>query len=147
MNSAANVREGQNHNSKAMFVRWLKFNLVGGIGIGVQFAALFCLKGVLHLHYLVATVLAVELAVIHNFVWHEQFTWADRTTSDRRNWFVRLGRFNLANGAVSILGNVLLMTVLVDWGHLHYLVASAIAIALCSVANFVVSDTWVFEEG
>lgn len=152
MSGAGSVRNCQSGNSKAMFVRWLKFNFVGGIGIGVQFAALFLFKGVLHLHYLVATVLAVEVAVIHNFIWHEQVTWADRTMADRtikgrRNSLARLVRFNLANGAVSILGNVTLMTVLVNWGHLHYLVANAIAIALCSVANFVVSDTWVFEKG
>ncbi len=151
MSGAGSIRESESHTSRAMFVRWLKFNFVGGIGIGVQFAALFVLKGVLHLHYLVATVLAVELAVIHNFIWHEQFTWADRTMAPRtlkgrRNSLARLVRFNLANGAVSILGNVSLMTLLVYWGHLHYLVANAIAIALCSVANFAVSETWVFEK-
>ena len=34
----------QRHTRDVM-VRWLKFNLVGGIGIAVQFAALFLLKG------------------------------------------------------------------------------------------------------
>ena len=62
-------------------VRWLKFNVVGGIGIVVQFAALFLLKSVLHFNYLAATAIAVEAAVVHNFVWHEQFTWADRIKS------------------------------------------------------------------
>ena len=59
-------------------IRWLKFNLVGGIGIAVQLLALVLLKTGLHLNYLVATALAVETAVIHNFLWHERFTWADR---------------------------------------------------------------------
>jgi putative flippase GtrA len=40
--------------------RWLKFNLVGGMGIGVQLLLLIVLKSVLHIHYLVATALAVE---------------------------------------------------------------------------------------
>jgi len=60
-------------------VRWCKFNFVGGIGIVVQFGALFLLKSVLHFEYLAATAIAVEAAVLHNFIWHEQFTWADRT--------------------------------------------------------------------
>ena len=46
----------------------------------MQFAALFLLKTVLHFDYLFATAIAVEAAVVHNFVWHEQFTWADRVT-------------------------------------------------------------------
>jgi putative flippase GtrA len=178
-------------------VRWCKFNFVGGIGIGVQFAALFLLKSVLHFNYLAATAIAVEAAVVHNFVWHEQFTWVDRIKLDRvqatwrttaaldeakqsaekrgfgwRNafsaairslfaWrasapavlrsrcgpsFRRFLRFNLTNGAVSILGNLALMKVMVGQGHMNYLVANAIAITLCSLANFLVSEMWVFVE-
>lgn len=55
-------------------VRWLKFNFVGGIGIFVQLAALTLFRAGLHLDYLLATGLAVETAVIHNFLWHERFT-------------------------------------------------------------------------
>lgn len=146
------------------------------MGIVVQFAALFLLKSVLHFDYLLATAIAVEAAVVHNFVWHEQFTWADRTFSHRalpdrtlpdsasperefceraksqrgqprwRRSLPRLLRFNLSNGAVSILGNLALMKVLVGQGHMNYLLANAIAITLCSLANFLVSENWVFAD-
>lgn len=132
------------------FVRWLKFNFVGAIGVGVQFAALFLLKSVLGFSYLFATALAVEAAVVHNFVWHEQFTWADRLKSGAirssfRRSLSRLLRFNASNGAVSIIGNLALMRVMVGYGQMNYLAANAIAIALCSCANFLVSNQWVFE--
>jgi putative flippase GtrA len=138
--------------TQSTFTRWLKFNFVGGIGVAVQFALLFLLKGEFHLHYLWATVIAVEAALVHNFVWHEQFTWADRTAAAwstqirLRSSIRRLLRFNLANGAVSIVGNVALMRVMVGEGHMNYLAANGIAIVLCSVANFVVSDAWAFGE-
>jgi len=133
-------------------VRWLKFNFVGGIGIGVQFGALFLLKSVMNFDYMFATAFAVEAAIVHNFVWHEQFTWSDRITRGRvqpswRRSLARFGRFNLTTGAVSIVGNLALMRVMVGEGHLNYLLANAIAIALCSIANFLVSDGWVFEGG
>jgi putative flippase GtrA len=157
-------------------LRWCKFNLVGGMGIAVQFAGLFLLKSVLHFNYLAATAIAVEAAVVHNFVWHEQFTWADRrrrgemscpseaeAASEKRSLIAalkrcatqrlgspslrRLLRFNLANGGVSILGNLALMRVMVGMGHMNYLLANAIAITLCSAANFLVSETWVFDAG
>ena len=137
----------------SVLLRWCKFNFVGGIGIGVQFAALFLLKGVLHFNYLAATAMAVEAAVLHNFIWHEQFTWSDRTTPGRtksdplqRRSLLRLLRFHLSNGAVSILGNLALMKVLVGQAHVNYLVANAIAITICSLANFLMSDAWVFEQ-
>jgi len=47
---------------------WLKFNAVGAIGIGVQLATLAALAGGLRLNYLLATGLAVEAAVLHNFI-------------------------------------------------------------------------------
>ena len=61
--------------------RWLKFNLVGAIGIVVQLSTLSVLALWLHVHYLVATGLAVEAAILHNFLWHRSFTWADRARS------------------------------------------------------------------
>ena len=131
---------------RATALRWLKFNFVGGIGIGVQFAALFALKGLLHMDYLAATAIAVEAAVVHNFIWHEQFTWADRIQPAWRTSIPRFLRFNLTTGAVSILGNLALMRLMVGEGHVHYLVANGIAIVLCSIANFLVSDSWVFGK-
>src|SRR5205814_4933574 len=103
------------------FVRWCKFNLVGGMGIGVQFAALFMLKSLLQFDYLFATAVAVEAAVVHNFVWHEQFTWADRVEGLGWRSLGRFARFNLTTGAVSILGDLALMSARVGEGRMHYL--------------------------
>jgi len=127
-------------------VRWCKFNLVGGIGIGVQFGVLFAVKSVLGLNYMLATAIAVEAAVIHNFAWHEQFTWADRVDPSCERSLLRLLRFNTTSGAISIIGNLALMKAMVAEGHMNYLLANGIAIALCSLANFLVSDGWVFSE-
>ena len=143
---------GEPHNSASAssspttLVRWLKFNFVGGIGIGVQFAVLFLLRGVLHFDYLVATAIAVEAAIFHNFVWHECFTWRDRVRPSWRGSFPRLVRFNLSTGTISILGNLGLMKMLAGQGHMNYLAANAIAIAMCSLVNFLVSDDWAFKH-
>jgi putative flippase GtrA len=120
--------------------RWLKFNLVGGIGIAVQLLMLVVLKTGFHFHYLIATALAVETAVIHNFLWHERFTWADRAGGG----FIRFLKFNLTTGVFSIAGNLGLMTLLAGLGQVNYLVANGIAITACSVVNFLVSDGFVF---
>jgi putative flippase GtrA len=124
--------------------RWLKFNAVGAIGILVQLAALAILKGALRVPYLLATALAVETAVLHNFVWHERWTWSDRRGEG--SVLLRLVRFNLGNGAVSLLVNLVFMRLLVGRFHMQYLVANLIAIAAGSVANYLVSDTLVFRS-
>lgn len=130
-------------STQSRIFRWLKFNAVGAGGIVVQLVALTILTSALKVDYLIATALAVEAAVIHNYFWHERFTWLDRATE---NSWTRFLKFNLSTGLFSIVGNMLMMRALVDGVHLNYLVANLITIATCSIVNFVVSDLFVFEE-
>jgi putative flippase GtrA len=124
-------------------VRWMKFNAVGAGGILVQLGVLAVLKSGLQLDYLFATALAVEAAILHNYLWHERFTWRDRASAS--SWS-RLAKFNLTTGSLSILVNVVLMRALVGGAHLNYFVANLLTIAMCSLINFVVSDRFVFGE-
>ena len=103
---------------KQLAVRWLKFNFVGAVGIVVQLAALALFTKGFGWNYLLATAAAVELAVLHNFVWHERFTWKDRAGGSRVAMAGRLLRFHAGNGLVSIGGNLLLMRLLV--GRMHF---------------------------
>jgi putative flippase GtrA len=123
-------------------LRWLKFNVVGAGGIGVQLAVLAVLKSGLQMDYLAATALAVEAAVIHNYFWHERFTWVDRVSGSS---LARFMKFNLTTGMFSILGNVVVMRGFVAGAHMNYLLANVLTIATCSLVNFLVSDWFVFE--
>jgi putative flippase GtrA len=125
-------------------LRWLKFNAVGGIGIGVQLAALAVLRGAFRLGYLPATVLAVETAVLHNFLWHSCCTWADRPAGGPAQIFLRCAKFHASNGGVSIGGNLALMWLLVGQLRMNYLAANLAAIVVCSTINFLMSDRFVF---
>lgn len=129
-----------------LFRRYLKFNLVGGIGIGVQLAGLWFYENAFHLHYLLATALAVETAVLHNFVWHERFTWNDRSGGGWRAAAGRLLRFHAGNGLISIVGNVALMRLFAGALRMPHLAANALAIAICSVANFAAGEWFVFRK-
>jgi putative flippase GtrA len=123
----------------------MKFNLVGAMGMAVQFAILALLTTAFHIHYLAATALAVECTVLHNFAWHERFTWADRKLRSGRAAAARLLHFNLTTGAVSICGNLALMRVLVGAAHAPLLVANCLSVAACSLVNYLLNDRWVFR--
>ena len=125
---------------------WLKFNTVGLFGMFVQLVALTILKAGFGLNYLYATIIAVETAVLHNFIWHIRWTWPDRTTLDASTIFDRLVRFHLANGLISITGNIVLMWVFVSRAHLHYFFANIVAIGACATLNFLASDRLVFRK-
>lgn len=124
----------------------VRFYAVGALGIVVQLAALTLFRSGLQIDYLPATGLAVEAAVLHNFFWHEHWTWADRTRHVSTGRARRLVRFHLTNGAVSILGNLVLMQLLVGQMGAPYLVASLLSITVCSLLNFVAADRLVFAR-
>ena len=125
-------------------MRWWKFNAVGALGLLVQLGSLGLFIHGLGLHYLLATALAVEAAVLHNFAWHIRWTWADRQAAPSVPAATTFLRFNLTTGVVSIAGNVLFMWILAGRANVEPVVANGLAIALCSVVNFVLSDRWTF---
>ena len=94
-------------------------------------------------HYLVASAAAVELAILHNFVWHLRYTWRDR--SDPFSPLIRLLQFHLSNGLVSMVGNLVILRILVEQVRMPVLVADSVAILLCSLINFFLGDRWVFR--
>jgi putative flippase GtrA len=126
------------------FGRWWKFNLVGALGMLLQLSALAFFNRSAPGHYLYASAAAVELTLLHNFVWHLHYTWRDRR--DDFALAVQWLRFHLSNGIVSLVGNLVLMRLLVHGVHMPILVANSIAILCCSIVNFYLGDHWVFEE-
>jgi putative flippase GtrA len=130
--------------SRSARVRLLKFSIVGAIGAAVQLAVLAVLTA-LQVGYLAATAIAVECAVIHNFLWHRRFTWVDRVYSGGSGFLSSLLRFHVSNGLISIAGNLLLMRALVGALHVPVLPANLVTIAVCFVLNFLVGDRWVFR--
>jgi putative flippase GtrA len=123
-------------------LRWGKFNLVGAMGMGLQLALLALFNRWTAGHYLYASAAAIELTLLHNFVWHLHYTWRDRRVSDTR--LRQLARFHLSNGLVSMLGNVALMRLLIHKARLPLLASNVIAILCCSVVNFCLGNKWAF---
>ena len=125
-------------------IRWGKFNLVGAMGMGLQLAALALFNHWTAGHYLYASAAAVELTLLHNFVWHLHYTWSDRR--DDSTCLAQFVRFHLSNGMVSILGNLALMRLLVHEARLPLLVSNVVAILCCSIANFCLGNNWAFAS-
>jgi len=116
--------------------RWAIFNAEGVLGFLVQLGVLTLLLGA-GLHYIAATIVAVEAAILHNFCWHTRWTWRDRLTTSP---LVMMWRFHVANGLISLAGNAAGMWLLVGTAGVPPMPANLVATVICAVANFVVSD-------
>ena len=118
-----------------MNCRIARFYAVGFLGIPVQLSALAFLSKTVAMQPDIATALAVEAAIIHNFLWHRRWTWSGRKGS--------FWRFNATTGAISIVANTGLTRALAAAG-LPLVVANACAIAICSVATYVAASRVAF---
>jgi putative flippase GtrA len=131
---------------RSLGLHYLKFNLVGALGIIVQLLALHFFSVILGLNYLIATALAVEAAILHNFALHERWTWSDRPRHNRIESLYRLLRFNSTTGAISIIGNLIFMKILSGRLHLPIPLANLLSIAACSLFNFLIANNFVFRR-
>ena len=145
---------GNNNRSSAMLKtsgkRFLRFNLVGAIGVGVQLALLTLLTRFFGLNYLWATGVAVSITLWHNFAWHERFTFydrvCDRTARTASAIAARFLKFNLLTGLISIGGNILLMHWLRGHFRLPLTAAAVLAIGVCGLFNYMANDCLVFRR-
>src|SRR5688572_24652505 len=108
--------------------RWISFNGVGSLGILVQLGVLALLVRRAGVPYLWATAIAVECAVLHNFFWHQRWTWRDRPSRSPGDIVRRLCRFHALNGAVSLAGNLAIARLLTGELHVDPVAANIAAI-------------------
>jgi putative flippase GtrA len=123
--------------------RFLRFNLVGLLGILVQLTTLALLNRTLPHHYLLTSTFAVELTLLNNFLWHLHYTWPE---TSRRNALPTFLRFHLSNGLISLFGNLALMRLFVHSLHAPILIANALAISCCGIVNFLLAHYWAFAK-
>lgn len=129
---------------KTLAGRFLAFNAIGAGGFLVQSATLWLLVAE-HVPAVAAMALAVETAIVHNFVCHCCWTWKDRIGGMRQHLH-RFAVFNLGNGGVSLVVGVVLMAVLHGALGWHYMVANVAGLACGSIVNFALGEWVVFRR-
>jgi len=126
------------------FRRWGVFNLVGFGGFLLQIGAIALLTRRFGWSPFAATVVALELAALQNFMGHSKWTWGDAPASGLRDWLTRYWRYQVAKTA-SLGANLAITTGLI-FLELPLEVANTTAVLLCAVPNYLVSDQFVFHQ-
>ena len=124
--------------------RFGRFSLVGLLGAILQLLLIWLFVEYFGILSVVATPVAVEITILHNFIWHERFTWSGRAPKGSRQMALRLCRFHAGNGLISLGGNTILMYYLVERLNAPAAPTAIGGIALFSLANFLVADRWVY---
>ena len=125
-------------------LRFAKFCLVGGSGVGVNEGLLWLFREQASLPLPVASAISVEVSIISNFFFNNYFTFRDRRSSEAKSTSYRLLKFNL----VSLVGlgiNVGILTLFTNVVGLHYLYSNLIGIAIAAIWNYILSTWWTWR--
>jgi putative flippase GtrA len=89
-------------------VRLVKFSLVGGLGIGVNW--IFFEVGYHVFQFLGGRMAAVSaytlgllVSIFTNFILNDVWTWADRRKGGLRDWFYRLGKYYVSASVAGVV--------------------------------------------
>lgn len=116
-----------------------RYGLVGASGVGVNMGVFWLLNTQLHAHYLVAGPIAIQVALLSNYLLNNNWTFADR-----RHGLLSPSSF-LRYQVVSLGGlaiNLLVLHVLAGSVAVPAVVANLAGIGVATAWNFVLSLGW-----
>ena len=118
-----------------------RFLIAGGFVFALNLGLLYAFTDILHIHYLISTVLAFVITFMASFLLQKIWTFEDRT-HDRLHFQIPvfLG-MQLAN----IILNTSLMYVFVEYLHLWYLLSQAIISFAIAVGIFFINKFYIFK--
>ena|SRR5688572_3832619 len=125
--------------------KWLRFNAIGAMGVAVQLLVVIFVRYFFDVSPFVATFIAIQFALIHNFVWHQRWTWRNNRIAGRKACLKRFVRFHSSSGTISVVGTLGFTALLLQTLNLPYVVCNLMAIGACNIANFLFSHTFVFQ--
>ena len=122
---------------------FLKFATVGFLGTIVNLAVMFLSVDVASIPVMLASPIAVEVSIIHNFLLNNYWTFSKRNIST--SFISRLWKFNLVS-LVSLVITFLVVLFFTTYTSLWYLLAQAIGILFGFLANYLLNHKWVFRK-
>ena len=125
-------------------MRFLKFSLVGLSGVLVNEGLLWLLTENLGLYYLLSAAIAVETAIITNFILNDIWTFRDRRTPGTRSLLGRGLKFNLVSlGGLGI--NIAILWTVTEVVGISYLISNLIGIAGATLWNYTINTLWTWR--
>ncbi len=124
--------------------RFIKFGAAGLSGVFVNEGVLFLLTEFAGLLYIFSSLIAIETSILSNFIVNDFWAFSDRKKRGKRNFFLRITKWNLARVLTGVV-NLLILYILTENG-MHYLISNLIGIFVATILAYGMSVFWVWNE-
>jgi dolichol-phosphate mannosyltransferase len=128
---------------KQDFVRLIRFSIVGVIGAGINTGFLWLLTDLIGLFYLFSSAIAIEIAIIIQFILNDRWTFSERKTKHMKQFLKRILKSNLwRSGGLAL--NLAILYLLTEYASLYYLISNIFGILCAFILNYVFESrlTW-----
>ena len=125
-------------------VRLLKFMAVGASGVLVNMGLFWFFREIAKMDYKIASILAIEVSILTNFLLNDVWTWHDR---DKHSLVRRLLRYHVSTGLTALVFNwgiLVFLTEVVKFPYLH--LSNLAGIAAGTVSNYLLNNLWTFRN-
>ena len=131
---------------KLYFGRIIKFQVIAWIGTVVNLGSLWLLHGNFHIPLAIAGACAIEIAIIHNFIWHYYLTWRGRVHHTKKDFFQRFLKYNLVTASIDALVNLGILWSLAHFLNVHYLFADILGMLPGPIFKFLSNEFIIFRK-
>lgn len=118
---------------KKLVEQIVKFAFVGGTAFIIDYFGMIFLTEVLHINYLISSVISFTLSVIYNYILSVRWVFTVNNQLSAKKQFIIFVLLSV----VGLVLNTLLMWVFTDLAHLDYRIGKIIATVLVMVYNFI----------
>lgn len=122
------------------FLRLFRFGTVGIIGFGVNEGLLYLLHGRWLITLWLAQVIAIESAIICNYLLNDRWTFHHPHPTLER--FLRFNGVSL----VSLIVNILVVQLATRYTPIHYLAANAVGVVVAFGVNYLLNVYWAYGK-
>ncbi len=129
--------------TKSGFIRLIKFGMVGGSGVVVNLGVVALLRFITELPLEIRSLLAIETAIITNFILNYHWTWKDRKSDASGHKRLVFIKFNTSSGLIAFIFNYLPLLLFVNLLGWNEDLSNIIGIGVASLANFLISHFWI----
>ncbi len=115
-----------------LLMQIIRFGIVGGTSFLIDYGIFTIFSQLLHIHYLIASILSFSISVIYNYILSIKWVFDVTKKQTTKEFIVFI--------VLSVIGlglNSLIMYVSVDLLHIHEMISKIIATAIVMVYNFI----------
>ncbi len=126
--------------------RFIRFGVVGASGVVVNQGLLMLIHGSLGWPLLLSSIIAIEAAILNNFLWSSTWIWRFDYDHSLRLILQKLAQYQAATLFTSMVVNASVLASLVYGLDVDYRLANLAGIAAGMGVNFLAGEFWVFRS-